>query len=199
MRLFSTLLALALALGVSASSGAATRIDHEAECTYKTLSWSDFRGPVIRFQGVAWIASVVVLDPLKIQTEQVGDGFVARPRNAVVYALMNKLESGAQPGGRNDRTLAHEQLHFDITEYHARLLIKELDATEVSGSEGGPALANQLHAKVAKIYERTMRDLFTMQGRYDGETVHGTKSRQQKKWVIRVTELLAAEEPYDLR
>ena len=192
-------LAFVLALVASLSARAASRIDHEASCTYKTLSWSDFRGPEIRGQGQAWINATVVVEPVAVKVEQEGESFIARPRKPVVYALMNKLDSGAQRGARNDTTLAHEQLHFDITEVHARRLVRELGVIEVSGSGASPALRGQLLEAVAKIYDRTIQDLFRMQRQYDGETTHGTRRGKQKKWSARVAELLAGEQPYELR
>src|SRR5687767_10914424 len=115
---------MALSLGGAGASAAATRVDHEAETTYRKLTWDDFRGPVVNGQQVAWVSAVVVLEPVRVEMKlkEGGGGAVARVRNPSVYALMNKLESGARPGGRDDRNLAHEQIHFDLTEYLARRL-----------------------------------------------------------------------------
>src|SRR5512134_3123948 len=94
-----------LSLGAARPLAAAARIDHEAECTYKRLSWDDFRGPIVNGQQVAWIAATIVLEPVRVDMVEAGPGAVARARNPTVYALMNKLDSGAQRGGRNDRNL----------------------------------------------------------------------------------------------
>ncbi len=58
-------------------------------------------------QQVAWIMATIMLDPVRIDmVDKEGGGAVARARNPAVYALMNKLESGAQRGGRTERTCA---------------------------------------------------------------------------------------------
>src|SRR5262245_2078602 len=93
-----------LLLAVAAALGAASKVDHEAECTYKRLTWDDFRGPVMNGQQVAWIMATIVVDPVRVDTvEKEGGGVIVQARNPGVYALMNKLQSGAQVGGRTER------------------------------------------------------------------------------------------------
>ncbi len=177
---------------------AVPRVDHEANCTYKTLSWDDFRGPVVNGQQAAWIRSTVILEPFETDFERVDDGFVARPRFPAVYAYMDKLNSGVRTGARNDYTLAHEQRHFDITELHARQFAQEMAVIEGVGADRRAA-SEDLFDKVQLAYEALIERLGTMQLTYDGETGNGLRKKQQGKWAEKIADLLAASEPYPLR
>jgi hypothetical protein len=179
---------------------AAARIDHEAECTYKRLTWDDFRGPIVNGQQTAWIAATIVLEPVLVDmVESTGGGAIARARNPIVYAIMNKLQSGAQRGGRDDRSLAHEQIHFDLTEFLARRLSRELRELELEGEARSEALQRSFLLEVERRYGTTLAELQRLQGQYDGETGHGTRTSAQKKWSGRAADLLASEAPYELR
>ena len=189
-----------LLLAADAPSGAASKVDHEAECTYKRLTWDDFRGPTMNGQQVAWIVATVVLDPVRVDVvEKEGGGVVARLRNPTVYALMNKLESGAQVGGRTERNLAHEQIHFDLAEYLARRLSRELREMTVEGAAPSPELQRDLLLATEKRYDETLTDLLRLQQQYDGETSHGRRSGAQKDWAEKAASLLESEAAYELR
>jgi hypothetical protein len=189
-----------LALALAPSLGAASKIDHEAECTWKRLTWDDFRGPVINGQQVAWIAATIVVDPVRVDVaEKEGGGAVARARNPAVYALMNKLESGARVGSRTDVNLAHEQIHFDLAEYLARRLSRELRELTVEGPAASLELQRDLLLEVQKRYNEMLVALFRLQQQYDGETSNGRKKSAQGKWARKAEELLASEQPYELR
>ena len=190
-----------LSLAFAGTLGAASRVDHEAECTYKKVTWDDFRGPVIDGQQQAWISAMVVLEPVRVEMKlkEDGSGAVARARNPAVYALMNKLQSGARPGARNDRNLSHEQIHFDLTEYLARRLSRELRELTVEGPTATEELQRNLLIAVEKRYNATLADYQTLQLQYDGETGHGTRTGAQKRWARKAEELLASEKPYELR
>ncbi len=177
---------------------AAPRVDHEAACTYKTLSWDDFRGPVISGQQVAWIAATIVLEPFEVEVVQQGDSWVAKVDYPEVYALMDKLQSSARRGGRTESNLAHEQTHFDIAEYEARKLALEVREVRATGEEDSLDLRIVLQEKVSVAYAAALRALLQHQQRYDSETRHGTRKKPQKKWQREVTELLEQTEPYKL-
>ena len=180
--------------------GAASRIDHEAQCTYKQLTWDDFRGPIMEGQQVAWISATIVLDPVRVDmVDEEGGGVIARARNPGVYALMNKLDSSAQRGGRTDENLAHEQIHFDLTEYLARRLSRELRELTVEGATRSEQLERDLLLAVQERYNQTLSDLERLQQEYDGETSHGRRGGAQRKWGEKAASLLASEKPYELK
>jgi hypothetical protein len=190
--------AAAAALVSTAPVAAAARIDHEAQCTYKQLTWDDFRGPIVQGTHAAWISATIVIEPTLVDMELApGGGAVARARNPVVYAMMNKLESGAQRGGRSTTSLAHEQTHFDLTEYMARRLWRELRALEVTGDEPSESLQRKLMLEIERLYNVAMLDLDRLNEQFDRETLH--RVRALRKWQLRAAELLASEEPYVLR
>lgn len=179
---------------------AASRVDHEAECTYKRLTWDDFRGPIMNGQQVAWISATIVLDPVRVEMgEKEGGGAIAQVRNPGVYALMNKLQSGAQVGGRTERNLVHEQTHFDLTEFLARRLSRELRELTLEGPERSQELQRDFLLAVERKFNETLGELERLQDQYDGETSHGRRSAAQRNWVRKAASLLESEQPYDLR
>jgi hypothetical protein len=179
---------------------AASKVDHEAECTYKQLTWDDFRGPIMNGQQVAWVMATIMLDPVRIDmVDKEGGGAVARVRNPSVYALMNKLESGAQRGGRTEENLRHEQIHFDLTEFLARRLSRELREMTVEGPVQSQELQQKILLAVQERFNETLVELQRLQGQYDGETSHGRRAGAQRKWAEKAAELLESEQPYELK
>lgn len=81
-----------------------------------------------------------------------------------------------------DKLLTHEMCHFHITEYHARLIRKEIAERIVSGSK--------LHLN--DIYQHFMDMEREMQSKYDYETAHGYVRGKQIEWEIEVKNLLAS-------
>lgn len=78
--------------------------------------------------------------------------------------------------------LAHEQLHFDITELFARKLRKQLD--EVSDPCGKGS------SKVQGIYNSNFKSLNEYQTRYDKHTKHGLNEKEQADWIKKVNDEL---------
>jgi hypothetical protein len=187
-------------VALAAPLATASKVDHEAECTYKQLGWDDFRGPIMNGQQVAWIMATIVLDPVRIEmADEEGGGAVARVRNPAAYALMNKLQSGAQRGGRTDRNLRHEQIHFDLAEFLARRLSRELREMTLEGPAASQELQRDLLLAVQNRFSETLIELQHLQAQYDGETSHGRKAGAQREWAEKAAELLGSEPPYELK
>ena len=110
-----------------------------------------------------------------------GDGWQAHATDWKVYALMHKLESGHKRGGRTDWSLKHEQGHFDITEICARSLRPKVGQLRGRGDARRSATLD-LEVTLDRAYEELLTKWQALQQRYDGETHHGTRKRQQKKW-----------------
>jgi len=72
------------------------------------------------------------------------------------------------------KLLAHEQLHFDLTEIHARLLRKKLSENINLCSKGGDELD--------KLTSKQFSDWKQEQDQYDEETNHGLDEVKQKYW-----------------
>jgi hypothetical protein len=71
--------------------------------------------------------------------------------------------------------LQHEQLHFDITEYYARVLRERLEPYQFKSD-------HESYAEVVKIYEDVVYQWNVTQDRYDDETDHGVNVISQKNW-----------------
>lgn len=77
--------------------------------------------------------------------------------------------------------LSHEQLHFDISELHARIMRKRLK--EYSAGKN-------IRRDLNKMYKLVERMRINMQERYDEETDHSRNKEAQKKWERKVETLM---------
>jgi hypothetical protein len=85
--------------------------------------------------------------------------------------------SWVKPGKDSAMLLKHEQLHFDISELHARKLRKIMDGFV-------PDLKTDLKKVLERIYQKNETARRQMQERYDRETRHGQNEEAQVKWEI---------------
>lgn len=69
--------------------------------------------------------------------------------------------------------LAHEQLHFDISELHARKLRKALDDYEIG---------RNIRQDLKRIYNNIESERVAMQNRFDKETSHSENSSAEMRW-----------------
>ena len=81
----------------------------------------------------------------------------------------------------DENLLAHEQLHFDITELFARKLRKQL--SEMTFTEN-------VKAEIRKAYQEQHEAKKEYQHLYDEETNHSKRIKQQKEWEIKVAKEL---------
>ena len=165
-------------------------IDDDAEATWRTLTWDDFRRSLSSWrQEAAGIASQVVIGRFKTQTMAQGSSVLAQLEWIEVFAVMSKLESGFKPGGRKDRLLSHEQVHFDIAEVCARLLRTEMGDVKGLGADE-TAAQRALEADLRQRHEHNRLQCAEIQTRYDDQTGHGTKRGAQKTWRNKVARWL---------
>ncbi len=83
--------------------------------------------------------------------------------------------SWVKPGKNSPLLLAHEQLHFDITELHGRKLRKTM-------AEFVPDLKSDIKKVLERIYQKNENSRRQMQEKYDRETRHGQNEEAQEKW-----------------
>lgn len=83
--------------------------------------------------------------------------------------------SWVKPEKRSSELLSHEQLHFDITELHARKLKKAMKYYKLPEQ-------HKIKKELEKIYRDVEFSRKQMQELYDRETGHGQNSEAQKKW-----------------
>ncbi len=158
-------------------------IDDDAETTWRKLAWHDFRRDLSSWRReAAGIASQVAVRGMRLRSRPTSDesGFVASIEAIEVFAIMSKLESGYKPGGRSPAILAHEQLHFDLTEVCARRLRKKLVELEGRGSSQQTATRN-LRSAIEALHGEAVTNCSALQALYDEETRHGLNRRQQKR------------------
>ena len=87
----------------------------------------------------------------------------------------------------NDHILKHEQLHFDISELHARKLRKRLSklSDEMVTKE-----------KIKKIYNAVEGERRSMQAAFDFESDHSINKKEEQKWQQNIKKLLQQYEPW---
>ena len=85
--------------------------------------------------------------------------------------------------------LAHEQLHFDITELHARKLRKRLAEYEPG---------RRIRQDLKRLYNITETERVAMQNRFDKETSHSENKEAELRWRKFVASKLADYEDYTL-
>jgi Bacterial protein of unknown function (DUF922) len=85
---------------------------------------------------------------------------------------------------QSERLLAHEQMHFDLTEVHARLLRQKLAQT--------PGLCGSDRSRFGKIVEGYFADWKKEQDQYDRESNHGLDQEQQLIWENKIARQLEA-------
>jgi uncharacterized membrane protein YhaH (DUF805 family) len=99
-----------------------------------------------------------------------------------VYAYMDPNESERLRDEHDYyNVLVHEQYHFNITEYCARLLRKDIVEKGLSGLSY--ATMKAMHLKHYRMLEK-------LQDQYDSISDHNADSRLQREWELRIDDLL---------
>lgn len=89
------------------------------------------------------------------------------------HAIFDQKRSWVKKGQPDSALLAHEQLHFDITEVYARKLMHKLNELRLSKKD---------KALVKKWQKRYQEAQLNAQKLYDRESVHGLHFEQQQAW-----------------
>lgn len=135
------------------------------------LSWDDFKGKP---------------DPASDFKANTNTGMIyswglrkANGKVSLKYEVHNHFYpqfSWVNPGSKVDHLLKHEQLHFDISELHARKLRKKLSEID---PEKLDANAKQL---LNNLYSEIDKERSTMQKTFDRESNHSINKEQEAKW-----------------
>ena len=140
------------------------------------LTWESFKGQIP--VETPYAASVNTGVGLK-WSYSTGEGKIDLQYNVEAYAQPNF--SWVIEKEKDAELLKHEQLHFDITEVHARMLRKR-----ISEYQFGRNIRKPMQRMLGEIkYEREK-----MQNDYDKETEHSKNKEQQKIWEDKVALLL---------
>jgi hypothetical protein len=141
------------------------------------ITWNDFKPTKWQKKGVSATIKTSIWCNINIDN-----------KTAKVFAYMNKNKSRALDTIPLNKTLLrHEQYHFNITEYYARLFRKELIAL------GENKINKNTVLKLLKEYETQLNDT---QKKYDSITKHGKDLIEQPLWEVKIRSLLDKIEDY---
>lgn len=132
------------------------------------LKWSDFkREPVKSSEYFA-----VTNSGIKYSWSSSFDG-TSYAFSFEVNSYFNPNESWVKKGKKTDELLNHEQLHFNISELHARSLRSKLNNFEFT---------DDFKTEIDSIYNLVRKEENDAQELYDNETNHSLNKEEQKRW-----------------
>ncbi|MGV3504171.1 MAG: DUF922 domain-containing protein [Adhaeribacter sp.] len=134
----------------------------------RKLSWEDFQSEADQQERLHAMTSTNI----EVQANCNG--------NQVQYAVkcVFKTKDSWSKNKKSLQLLAHEQLHFDLTEVHARLLRQKLSQTQ--------GLCGTDKTRFSKIVDSYFAQWQNEQQQYDRESGHGLNQEQQQAWETRV-------------
>jgi len=146
--------------------------DDEVTITWSddlTLEWVDFKGePKPVGDAVATTASGISFE---YSTTKSSNGIIDYSFNIAAHFYPEKSWRINKP--LSDKVLAHERLHFDITELYARKFRQRVSNTRFT---------NAINSEMGRIYNIINLELESMQKKYDAETNHSQNVEQQIAW-----------------
>lgn len=141
------------------------------------LTWKDFKGRPEQGTDRAALSFIQI---------HADFGYKNNTLTWHITCRFNKKKSWGKT--KTDYILAHEQLHFDITEAHARILNRRLSAYRYN--------AKTFQQDLDRIYSSTMKEENQMQRNYDQETNHSINTEKQAEWQEKIKKLLADTQKY---
>ncbi len=148
-------------------------VDSDSDIIYwdgvERLSWSDFEAaPRMDIEEIFALTSSGIIDYKGCK-----DGII----NYKFRAYFEKDESWVKQEAHTDYHLAHEQLHFDITELYARKLRKLLSELEFKCGE---------EKRFESFVAATLENWYNEQRNYDIMTRHSLNKEMQREWHYRI-------------
>lgn len=144
--------------------------------SYK-LSWSDFKAkPNKRVSAAAVTASGITFG---FSIKQTDDRVISFQTEVNAHFYPEK--SWVKPELADNHVLGHEQLHFNITELHARKFRQQISELKTSQS-----IKNELR----QLHKSINKDLEKMQNTYDAETNYSIYAEEQAKWGLFIAQEL---------
>ena len=168
---------------------------------YRDLTRSDFRaakppahiGANAKHLGAYTCTNIVPDGDPNVAYAQQPDGTItARLTSATFHAEMDRGCSWWNERSRLDSAyiLEHEQIHFALTEIHARRLTRRMRGVEVTAR--GPQAAT---VEIQRIYDRlaqeSSQELVRDSTRFDQETSFRVAPEDQRRWLRTVGQELA--------
>lgn len=144
------------------------------------LQWSDFQGEVDGTSPfTAWTYTGISYT-WKVQI----DPQTAPKFSFTVFGYMDKSKSWLREGRPTEGLLAHEQLHFDINEYFARMLLEALKTSTYS--------TTNYRDEIKQVYDQIMKVRRETQENYDRQTEHSKNKAYQAAWEEHMAKLLSS-------
>jgi len=143
------------------------------------LSWNDFKGRPDKS------GRHIAMSKCGITMEQSSYSLPYGKPVYTFYAYFVPDNSWYYPQKVTRKTLAHEQLHFDIAELFARKLREQFDRTEITPHEA------------KEIFDNTYKTYRQMQELYDSETRNGNLEPEQKRWYSKIALELKKRSSYE--
>lgn len=138
----------------------------------RRLSWEDFQSEVNQQERLHAMTST------NIEVQANCNGNLMQYEVKCVF----KTKDSWSKNKKSQQLLAHEQLHFDLTEVHARLLRQKLSQTQ--------DLCGTDKTRFGKIVDSYFAGWQTQQEQYDRESGHGLNHQQQQAWETRIARQL---------
>ncbi len=145
----------------------------------RPLRIKDFKGrPDAASPGVGATYSGISM-AIEGRTE---NGVLTTTVSLTIY--FDPLKSWMKKEGKNERVLAHEQNHFDLTAIKACALAQAIARETFQ--------AGNLKQRLFDLHKEHTQALQQWQYDYDKETKHGTDATQQEAWSLHIRKELAA-------
>ncbi len=106
-----------------------------------------------------------------------------------VECFFNPKLSWFVPGNVSPYILGHEQIHFDISELHARILRKRLERKKFT---------KNVKSEIETIYRRVDEQKIAMQKKFDAESDHSRNEKNEMRWRKYIASKLAEHEELKL-
>lgn len=137
----------------------------------KKLTWADYKGNPDPASDAAASTTTYLSIEYKISTDEFG---------FMIESRFSKSRSWGRH--KTDYILSHEQGHFDIAEFFARKLYKEMKTYRFN---------NRTYQKdLKRIYDNILEEKEAMQNDYDRETRHSINKEKQEEWLKKIAEML---------
>ncbi len=161
-----TLFLFGLILSLSGFAQSSDVLPYDSD---KKLTWQDFRGKP-RYADASKGAEITVSIFLKVKETSFWSGGISYD----AYAVAFPADSWVKAGYRDDYSLRHEQLHFDIAHLYAESLEIELNSLDRKTLKKKDFVQNKLQEQIRLM--QSYQDL------YDRQTHGGNNTRMQKEW-----------------
>ena len=146
------------------------------------LSWEDFRGTPLPSAGFVASTNTGISFGYSFSIDE--DDIKVKYS---VESFFNPEKSWFIPGQVSQNVLNHEQVHFDISELHARKLRKRLELRKFTVN---------VKSEIETIYLQVESQRKAMQKKFDTETDHSRNYKKQIFWEKQITKQLAEHESW---